>query len=119
MTSNMGEEERTEDGIGRGQDVEDLEESLESLKQEKAKAKSAFTRARKQLLELVEEMDLPSRRQVRDGQAKLDNTQEKALKIMIALSMHYQWQKNGRARQKVTQEIEQLVQEFVEAHNRA
>ena len=62
MTSNTGEDARTEDGIGRREEVEDLEESLESLKQEKAKAKSAFTRARKQLLELVEEMDLPSRR---------------------------------------------------------
>ena len=104
MTSNTGEE-RTEDGMGRREDVEDLEESLESLKQEKAKAKSAFTQARNQLLELVEEMDLPSRRQVQDGQAKLDNTQERALTIMIALSEHYQWQKNGRARQKFTQEV--------------
>ncbi|XP_065052042.1 uncharacterized protein LOC135681473 [Rhopilema esculentum] len=118
MTSNAGEEGRTEDGIGRGEDVEDLEEKLESLKQEKAKAKSAFTRARKQLLELVEEMDLPNRHQVRDGQTKLDSTQERALKIMIALSEHYQWQKNGTARQKVTQEMEQLVQEFEETHNR-
>ena len=91
MTSNTGEEERTEHGIGRGEDVDELEESLESLKREKAKAKSALTRARKQLLELVEEMDLLSRRQVRDGQAKLDNTQERALKIIIALSEHYQW----------------------------
>lgn len=79
----------------------------------------AFTHARKQLLEFVEEMDLPNRHQVREGQAKLDNRQERALKIMIALSDYYQWQKNGRARQKVTQEMEQLVQEFEEAHNRA
>ena len=119
MTLNTGEDARTEDGIGRREEVENLEESLESLKQEKAKAKSAFTRARKQLLELVEEMDLLSRRQVRDGQAKLDSTQEMALKIMIALSEHCQCQKNGRARQKVTQEMKQLVQEFEEAHNRA
>ena len=119
MTSNAGDEARTEDGIGTREDVDDLEETLESLKQEKAKAKSAFTRARKQLLELVEETDLPSRRQVRDVQAALDNTQERALKTMIALSKHYQWQKNGKARQKVTQEMEQLVQEFEEAHNRA
>ena len=61
MTSNTGEKVRTEDGIGRREEVEDLEESLESLKKEKAKAKSAFTRARKQLLELFEETDLPSR----------------------------------------------------------
>ena len=77
---------------------------MESLKHEKAKAKSTFTRARHQLLELVEEMDLPSRCQVQDGQAKIDNTQERTLKIMIALSEHYQWQNNGRAKQKVTQE---------------
>ena len=62
---------------------------------------------------------VPSRRQVPDGQAKLDNTQERALKIMIALSEHYQWQMNGGARQKATQEMEQLVQEFEEVHNRA
>ena len=48
-------------------------------------------------------MDSLSRRQVPDGQAKLDNTQERALKIIIALSEHYQWQKNGRARQKATE----------------
>ena len=36
MTSNMGEEVRTEDGIGRREEVEDLEKSLEGLKQEKA-----------------------------------------------------------------------------------
>ena len=41
MTSNTGEDARTEDGIGRREEVEDLEESLESLKQEWAKAKSA------------------------------------------------------------------------------
>ena len=51
MASNTGEEVRTEDGIGRREEVEDLEDSLESLKQEKGKAKSAFTLARKQLLE--------------------------------------------------------------------
>ena len=77
MTSNTCEEARTEDGIGRRENVEDLEENLESLKQEKAKAKSAFTRARKQLLQLVEEMDFPSRRQVQDGQAKLTTHKKK------------------------------------------
>ena len=67
----------------------------------------------------MEETDLLSRSQVRDGQAKLDNEQERALKIMTALSEHYQWQKNGKARQKITQEMEQMVQEFEEAHKRA
>ena len=77
--------------------MENLEESLKSMKQEKAKAKSAFMRAIKQLLEFVEE---PNRRQVRYGQAKLDNAQERAMKITSALSEHYQLQKNGKASQK-------------------
>ena len=85
MTSNTGEDARTEDGIGRREEVEDLEESLESLKREKVKAKSALTRAKKQLLEVVEEMDLPSRRQVRDGKAKLDSTQERVQLIRLQL----------------------------------
>ena len=65
MTSNTGEYVRTEDGIGRREEVEDFEESFESLKQEKAKAKSASTQSRGQLFEMVEEMDLPNRCQVR------------------------------------------------------
>ena len=115
----MGKEEKARDETATKEDMENLEDSLESLKQEKATAKSAFTRARKQLLELVEETDLLSRSQVRDGQAKLDNAQERALKIMTALSEHYQWQKNGKARQKITEEMERLVHEFEETHNRA
>ena len=126
MASYVGEGGKARDEIVTKEDmenleesVENLEESVESLKQEKAKSKSAFTRARKQLLELVEETDLPSRSQVRDCQVKLDTAQERALKIMVGLSEHYQWQKNGKARQKITQEMERLVQEFKEAHNRA
>ena len=95
MNSNTGEEIRTEDRIGRGEEVEDLEETLKSLKQEKAKQKSAFTRARKQLLDLVNEMDLPSRSQVRDGRAKLDNAKRKGTEYhdstVRALPMATEW----------------------------
>ena len=83
------------------------------------KSKSAFTRARKQLLELVEETDLPNKSHIRDGQVKLDNAQERALKIVIELSEHYQSQKNGEARHNISKEMEQLVKESEEAHSRA
>ena len=119
MASNEAGEGKARYEVTRKEDMENLEESLESLKQEKAKSKSAFTRARKQFLELVEETDLPNKSHVRDGQVKLDNAQERALKIMTELSEHYQWQKNGEARHNITKEMEQLVQEFEEAHNRA
>ena len=43
MTSNTGVEVRMEDGIGRREDVEYLEGSVESLKQEKVKKKLVFS----------------------------------------------------------------------------
>ena len=64
MASNEGEEGKARDEIATTGDMDNFEESLESLMQEKGKLKSAFTRARKQLLELVDETDLPSRSQV-------------------------------------------------------
>ena len=118
MASNESREGKAKDEVTTKEDMENLEESLESLKQEKAKSKSAFTRARKQLLELVEETDLPNKSHVRDGQVTLDNAQERALNIMTELPEHYQWLKTGEARHNITKEMEQLVQEFEEAHNR-
>ena len=43
---------------------------------------------------------------------------ERALNVMVVLLEHYQWQKNGKAGQKITQEMEQSVQELEEAQNR-
>ena len=43
---------------------------LVQLKQNKARTKSAFTRCRHQLLYLLDEEDLPSRRSVRSAQKK-------------------------------------------------
>ena len=53
------------------------------LKKEKAKAKSACTRSRRQLLKLVN-LDLPSRRQIRNALQlqEIDTVQQEALNIM-------------------------------------
>ena len=53
------------------------------LKKKKAKAKSACTRSRRQLLKLVN-LDLPSRRQIRNALQlqEIDTVQQEALNIM-------------------------------------
>ena len=98
---------------------EDHEERLEGLKQEKASAKASFTRARRQLLELIDEEDLPSRRQVREACRKVDSAQERAHSVMKKLADEYSQRKDRIKRQRVGQEMEQLECEFSEAQNRA
>ena len=49
MTASKGEDVRIGDEVGRREDAEDIEEGLENEKQEKAKAKSTFKPAGKQL----------------------------------------------------------------------
>ena len=45
--------------------LDEGEERIENLKQEKAKDKSAFTRVKKKMLYLLDEEDSPSRREVK------------------------------------------------------
>ena len=112
----MDEEVRSEKTTGDFEEDEYFEDRLDELKQEKAKAKSAFTRARNRLLELVEETDL---QRVRDERFKLDSCQTRAMDSMVALSDYYRNQKNRKAKKLVTEEMEKLTKEFEHAHNRA
>ena len=74
-SENISGQDLIERDDGHGRELQDLEfqdkeheENVEELKQLKSRAKSAFTRSRHQLLQLLEEEDLPSRRQVRNAQ---------------------------------------------------
>eukprot|EP00794_Sanderia_malayensis_P002099 gene2099-2384_t len=109
----MDEEVRSEKTTGEFEEDEYFEDRLE-LKEEKAKAKSAFMRARNRLLELVEETDL---QRVRDERFKLDICQARAMDSMVALSDYYRDQKNCKAKKLVTEEMEKLMNEFEHAHN--
>ena len=100
-----------DDGCGREpQDLEfqdkEHEENVEELKQLKSRAKSAFTRSRHQLLQLLEEEDLPSRRQVRNAQQNLNAKQETAMEILARLSDEYRHLNDRNSRKKVSQEME-------------
>ena len=95
------------------------EENVEELKQLKSRAKSAFTRARHQLLQLLEEEDPPSRRKVRDAQRTLNSKQETAMEILARLSDEYRHLSDINCRKKVSKEMEKMEGEFSEAQDRA
>ena len=95
------------------------EENVEELKQLKSRAKSSFTRSRHQLLQLLEEEDLPSRRQVRNAQRNLNAKQETAMEILARLSDKYRHLNDRNSRKKVSQEMKKMEDEFIEAQNRA
>ena len=95
-----------------------IEAHLEELKQLKSRAKAGFTRSRHQLLQLLEEEDFPSRRQVRYAQQCLNSNQENAMEIMARLSDEYGRLNDRKSREKIGQEMEKLEHEFSEAQNR-
>ena len=67
----------------------DEEDRIESLKQQKAKDKSAFTRIKNKLLNLLDEEDYPSRREVKAVCQKLCEVQECTMSTMEELSQEY------------------------------
>ena len=58
---------------------EDVEERLETFKQQKAKAKTNFTRARHKLLALIDDDHPPRRSEMPEECRKLDTALEKAM----------------------------------------
>ena len=69
--------------------MDEVEERIESLKQQRAKDKSAFTKTRNKLLGLLDEEECPSRREVRAICDKLSEVQEYSLDTMQRLSQEY------------------------------
>ena len=125
-SENISGQDLIERDDGRGRKPQDLEfqdkeheENVEELKQLKSRAKSAFTRSRHQLLQLLEEEDLPSRRQVRNAQRNLNAKQETAMEILARLSDEYRHLNDRNSRKKVSQEMEKMEDEFSESQNRA
>ena len=62
-----------------GEAMDEEEDRIESLKQQKAKDKSAFTRIKNKLLSVLDEEDYPSRREVKAVCQKLCEVQERTM----------------------------------------
>ena len=98
--------------------IAENEDCLEEIKQEKAKAKSAFTQSRHKLLQLTED-DLPSRRALRSAQNVFNKSQENAMELLSALSDEYAQRKDKANWQKIAVEVEKIDAEFTEVQDRA
>ncbi|CAC5421527.1 unnamed protein product [Mytilus coruscus] len=90
---------------------------LEDLKKkEKAKAKSAFTKTRHSLLQILEE-DFPDREEIKVFQEKLINAEEKAMDIMGNIYDEYKLKNDILNVKKTTKETEKMEEEFTDAEN--
>ncbi|KAL9976711.1 hypothetical protein ACROYT_G014038 [Oculina patagonica] len=99
--------------------LDEGEERIENLKQEKAKDKSALTRAKNKLLYLLDGEDNPSRREVKQVCQQLCKVQERAMDTMEKLSQEYLRTKEIEKRKKVGDKMDKLEVEFSEAHYKA
>ena len=115
----MEQQEQTAEPVdidAQAETAVEKDDRLCDLKQQKARAKSAFTRAKNHLLHLLDDQDMPSRREVKESRKKLITVQEKLIDNLSALSDEYSDLKN---RQKITGEIEKIDLEFAEAQDKA
>jgi len=102
-----------------GKAMDEEEDRIESLKQQKAKDKSAFTRIKNKLLSLLDEEDYPSWWEVKAVCQKLCEVQERTMSTMEELSQEYLSSKEKEKRKKLTDEMDKLEAEFSEAHDKA
>ena len=95
------------------------EELIESIKQDKARNKSAFTRIKNKLLHLLDEEHYSSRRKVKEVYQKLYDAQERAMETMELLPGKYLCLKEKDKRRKLGKEMDKMEMEFSEANEKA
>ena len=94
------------------------EGAIIELKQQKARAKTVFTRARRQLLVIVQQ-DNVSTDEIKERCEALDMAQEEAMDIMARLLDRYMAVKDNKNSERLSQEIDNIEIEYSEAQNRA
>ena len=95
-----------------------IRQQVEELKRQKARKKSTFTKAKRAMLILLDE-DLPSGREIRSQQPKVENCQEEAMGVMEALMDMYTAVEEQESVKKINEELETLENECTSAQNRA
>ena len=78
--------DRHVDTTGTAGDFTDMEKSL---KREKARAKSNFTRLKNKALFLTEQQELPSYQDIQDACTRVDSSMESAMVVITNLSELY------------------------------
>ena len=95
-----------------------IRQQVEELKRQKARKKSTFTKAKRAMLILLDE-DLPSGREIRSQQPKVENCQEEAMGVTEALMDMYTAVEEQESVKKINEELETLENECTSAQNRA
>ncbi|XP_064627878.1 uncharacterized protein LOC135487738 [Lineus longissimus] len=92
-----------------------------NLRKEKAGLKSAFTRARRQLTELISDSDtlFADSQFIQAATRKVDEAQERAMGNMSSLADLYASQNRFEDFDKVTAEMEKIEEEFADSQNAA
>ena len=91
---------------------------MDLLKREKATKKTQLTKFKHRMLQLLDE-DLPSRRDVRKHQAKLEQYHESVMVLMDKMLDICQEKKDVATFRKLNDEMDKLVDDFSDVQNRA
>ena len=87
-----------------------IRQQIEELKRQKARKKSRFTKAQRAMLILLDE-DLPSKREIRSQQQKVEDYQEEAMSVMEALMDMYTAVGDQEGVKKINQDLDILERE--------
>ena len=87
-----------------------IRQQIEELKRQKARKKSGFTKARRAMLILLDK-DLPSKREIRSQQQKVEDYQEEAMIVMEALMDMYTAVGDQEGVKKINQDLDILERE--------
>ena len=104
------------DGWSSAVDVTKLEEEY---KKDKARAKSNFSRAKNKLLSLLEQQELPSRREVQDAYRRLDTCSELAIDVLTNFSDFYIRNNEMQKSMRVSNEMEKIDNDYSPAYEAA
>ena len=102
----------------QGDAKEKLEDAIVALRQEKARTKTYFTKARRRLLVLIQEKDVTVGA-VQEACEALDDAMETAMDTMISLTDKYKETRDRDSNSKLCQEIEKLEIEYSAAQPQA
>ena len=116
----MEAEERNKDVDRNSVETENeyMQETIVDLKQEKVKCKTAFTRARRSLLVMLQQTGVTID-QIDEASDALNTVMEEAMNVMVRLSDRYKALKDCKNCEKLSSEIEKIEVEFTDAQNRA
>ena len=101
--------------VGDRGNIVDVTRLENQFKKDKFRTKSNFTRSRNNLLLLVEEQDIPSRRAVKEACRKMDSCLEWVMEVLTNFSDFYS--KNGELQKdkKIISEMEKNEEDYYTA----